>query len=360
MKKYSLLLICFAFSIVSFAQKAVITFEAKTYDFGKITEEDGKATYVFNFTNTGSTPLVVSRVQASCGCTTPTWTKEPIEPGKKGSVTVAYNPLGRPGVFTKTITVYTNASEEQVTLLIKGEVIPKSASGNSAYPVAMGDLRLKSKVIQMNNVDKGKSQNRVIEIQNSGRTNLKPVIENLPSYLNATVQPEVLKPNEEGTITFTFNSRNTNQWGPVTDEIYVVLNNQRKFSEEFQLRVIGNIVEDFSGLTLDQKRKAPIMEAISRTIDFGVIKAGSKKTAKYKIANKGVNPLEVRRVINNNREINVHPAKLSVGGGKSTFLIIDLMTKSLPEGDYKKSITLQTNDPDNSFVILVLNWKVQK
>jgi hypothetical protein len=75
----------------------------------------------------------------------------------------------------------------------------------------MGDLRLKSKVIQMNNVDKGKSQLRTIEIQNSGKTNLKPVIENLPSYLNATVQPEVLKPNEEGTITFTFNSRNTNQ-----------------------------------------------------------------------------------------------------------------------------------------------------
>ena len=66
----------------------------------------------------------MSRVHASCGCTTPTWTKEPIEPGKKGSVTVAYNPLGRPGVFTKTITVFTNASEENVTLLIKGEVIP--------------------------------------------------------------------------------------------------------------------------------------------------------------------------------------------------------------------------------------------
>jgi hypothetical protein len=102
----------------------VITFETKTWDFGKIAEEDQKATYVFNFTNTGNTPLVVSRVHASCGCTTPTWTKEPIEPGKKGSVTVAYNPLGRPGVFTKTITVFTNASEENVTLLIKGEVIP--------------------------------------------------------------------------------------------------------------------------------------------------------------------------------------------------------------------------------------------
>jgi len=71
-------------TMVSFAQKAVINFEVKTYDFGKINEDDGKATYIFNFTNAGNSPLVVSRVQASCGCTTPTWTKEPIEPGKKG------------------------------------------------------------------------------------------------------------------------------------------------------------------------------------------------------------------------------------------------------------------------------------
>ena len=126
MKKYSLLLVCLVFSLVAMSQtqKAVINFEVKTHDFGKILEKDGKVTYVFSFTNKGDAPLVINRVQASCGCTTPTWTKEPVEPGKGGDIAVTYNTSGRPGIFTKTITVYSNDQQEQTVLIIKGEVIP--------------------------------------------------------------------------------------------------------------------------------------------------------------------------------------------------------------------------------------------
>jgi hypothetical protein len=124
MKKYSMLFVCLVFSLVAMSQKPVINFEEKTHDFGKILEKDGKVTFVFNFTNKGNAPLVISRVQASCGCTTPTWTKEPIEAGKKGEIAVTYNTSGRPGVFTKNITVYSNDALEQIVLIIKGEVIP--------------------------------------------------------------------------------------------------------------------------------------------------------------------------------------------------------------------------------------------
>lgn len=345
------------------AQKPVIVFETNSHDFGKINEEDGKATFVFNFTNKGNAPMVVSRVQASCGCTTPTWTKEPIEPGRKGSITVTYNPLGRPGAFTKSITVYSNSSEEQVNLTIRGEVIPKATSDNSSsnlFPVAMSDLRLKSKTVQMNNVEKGKTQVRSIEIQNAGNNNIRPAIENLPTYITATITPEVLKPKEEGRINFTYNTKLNNQWGPLTDEVYVVVNGQKKFTEDFQIRVFSNTIEDFSKLTPDQKRKAPILESTGRTLDFGVVKQGTKKSAHFKISNKGINPLEIRRVINNNRELALHQSKLSIGSGKTGQISFTLDTKNLPEGDYKKSVTVQTNDPDNSFIILVTNWKVKK
>jgi len=106
------------------SQKASIKFDVKEHDFGKVNEKDGNVSYVFNFTNKGDAPLVVNKVQASCGCTTPVWTKEPIEAGKKGNIKVTYNTSGRPGLFTKTITVYSNDSLQQVVLIIKGEVIP--------------------------------------------------------------------------------------------------------------------------------------------------------------------------------------------------------------------------------------------
>lgn len=359
MKKSGLIIICLILTLIAFSQKAVISFEVKTHDFGKINEEDGKVTHVFDFVNKGISPLVVNRVQASCGCTTPVWTKEPIEPGRKGSVTVTYNPSGRPGTFNKSITVYSNASDEQLVLTIHGEVIAK-VNENSAFPVIMGNLHLKSKVVQMNNVDKGRTQTRVLDIKNSSNTSIKPTIENLPVYLTATVMPETLKPNEEGKITFTFISKNSIQWGPTSDDVYVILNGVKKYSEEYKLTIVSNIVEDFSKLTLDQKRKAPILEIPVRSINLGILKAGNRRVGKFKVKNKGQNALEVRRVINNNKELLVRTAKLTVAGGKSADLIVELNTKNLSEGDYKKSFTVQTNDPENSFLILILSWKVQK
>jgi hypothetical protein len=125
MKKLILLgmLMCLCIS-AAFAQ-ADIVFEEQVYDFGKIKEEDGVATAVFNFKNTGSDPLILSSVTASCGCTVPSWTKEPVPGGQAGEIKASYNASGRPGFFEKTITVKSNASEPTVTLRIKGEVIPR-------------------------------------------------------------------------------------------------------------------------------------------------------------------------------------------------------------------------------------------
>lgn len=359
MKKYSLLLICVALTMVAMSQKAVITFEQKSFDFGKVNEEDGKITHVFEFVNKGNAPLVVNRAQASCGCTTPAWTKEPIEPGKKGSITVTYNTTGRPGAFTKTITVYSNATEEQSVLIIRGDVTPKQSTENNPYPVNMGGLGLKTKVIQMNNVDKGKTQLRTVDIQNLSKNVLTPIIDNLPPYITAIVSPQSLKPNEEGKIAFTFDSKKCSQWGPITDDVYVVVNGAKKTAEEFKMLVVSNVVEDFIKMTLDQKRKSPILEIADRNLNLGTLDINSKKSGKIKINNKGQNSLEIRRIINNNKELTIKLPKYSLSGGKSTDFTVNLDTKGLVSGDYKKSFTIQTNDPENSFIILVVGWKVK-
>jgi len=89
------------------------------HDFAKIPQ--GKpVTYVFDFTNTGLTPLVLDNVQASCGCTTPEWSKEAVAPGASSKITVGYNAAAA-GPFTKQITItYNGTQTKQVT--IKGEV----------------------------------------------------------------------------------------------------------------------------------------------------------------------------------------------------------------------------------------------
>ncbi len=112
---------------VTFAQSGKIKFDKLEHDFGKITEEAGVATYTFSFKNEGNAPLLVTNAQASCGCTTPDWSKEPILPGKQGFIKVQYNPAGRPGSFSKGVTISTNGDPANVQVTIKGEVVPTGA-----------------------------------------------------------------------------------------------------------------------------------------------------------------------------------------------------------------------------------------
>ena len=103
------------------------TFVTESHDFGTIKEADGLATFVFEFTNTGTDPLILKNVQPSCGCTTPDWPKEPILPGKKSAIKVSYNPSGRPGSFEKSITVTSDGNPGTQVLKINGIVTPKPA-----------------------------------------------------------------------------------------------------------------------------------------------------------------------------------------------------------------------------------------
>ena len=115
-----------------------LTIEKTSHDFGTI-EEGVQATVTFTFKNTGNAPLVLNSVRASCGCTTPKWTKEPVAPGAEGTITAIYNSKGRPGNFTKTITVSHNDKtlNGQTFLTIRGvvkqaapKVVPSVANPN--------------------------------------------------------------------------------------------------------------------------------------------------------------------------------------------------------------------------------------
>jgi hypothetical protein len=87
----------------------VITFEKKTHDFGDIFQGD-KVEETFKFTNTGNEPLIITNVQVTCGCTTPKgWPRDPIMPGGKGEITVAFNSAGKSGRQNKVVTVVSNA-----------------------------------------------------------------------------------------------------------------------------------------------------------------------------------------------------------------------------------------------------------
>ena len=101
---------------------STIDFESKVVDYGTI-EHKSDGVRKFVFTNNGTDPLIIKNAKGSCGCTVPTWPKEPILPGETAEIGVKYA-TNRVGKFTKTITLTTNADKKPVILTIKGEVNP--------------------------------------------------------------------------------------------------------------------------------------------------------------------------------------------------------------------------------------------
>ena len=122
------LLIAFSIGLTLSAadkNKSQIKFEQTVFDFGNIKEDGGKVSHEFTFTNVGEEPLKITSARAECGCTTPEYPKDEIAPGESGTIKVTYNPLGRPGGFTKVVTVRCTGNPGKVNLKIRGTVLPK-------------------------------------------------------------------------------------------------------------------------------------------------------------------------------------------------------------------------------------------
>lgn len=111
---------------ISFAQakNADIKFEKTTHNVGEFPEKKPVTYATFKFTNVGNAPLVIHQVVASCGCTVPTYSKEPILPGKTGEVKVTYDGTDKPlGFFKKSIIVRSNAKTPTTRLFIEGTMV---------------------------------------------------------------------------------------------------------------------------------------------------------------------------------------------------------------------------------------------
>jgi Protein of unknown function (DUF1573) len=135
MKKFLLSLLVVAAGLTSFSSiaqveggGAKIEFKKDTHDYGNV-KYGADGTCTFEFTNTGDAPLIISNAKGSCGCTVPSWPKEPIAPGASSVITVKYD-TKRPGAIAKSVTITSNATNEPNKVIrIKGTVLPAPENG---------------------------------------------------------------------------------------------------------------------------------------------------------------------------------------------------------------------------------------
>lgn len=119
--------LAFIVASASFSYAQEIKFETNTINYGKI-EKGSDGVRIFKFTNVGDAPLIIKNAVGSCGCTVPTYSKEPIMPGQSSEISVRYD-TQREGMFTKNVTVTTNSIKgDTERLVITGEVFSKNTN----------------------------------------------------------------------------------------------------------------------------------------------------------------------------------------------------------------------------------------
>ncbi len=329
------------------------------HDFGKFKEEAGRQTYDFIVTNEGKDPLVIQNIVASCGCTTPEWTRSPIPAGGKGKITAIYDPKDRPGPFNKTLSVYSNSKPEVVVLTIKGEVTPREKTVEDLFTFPVGAVRFESNHMAFTNIKKTEKKIRVMQMVNTSDKDAKVEFINLPPHLVVKATPSTLKPGEKGMIEGTFDATKNTGWGNVSDMIKVKINDV--VLENVYYYVSANLVEDFSSLSKEEMLNAPVFRISSNTYDLGKIKGSTQNEVEFKFKNEGKRDLVIRHIRSTcgctaiqqgNQGVGIKPGESS--SIKATF------NSGGYTGKVTKAVYVYTNDPKNSEIVLMINAEVEQ
>lgn len=359
MKNIFLVLILFAIALgYSNGQtvKAKINFETLEHDFGTFKEEAGSQTYNFKFVNNGASPLILNNVRASCGCTTPQWTKEPVAPGEEGFIKVSYNPRNRPGPFNKTVTVSSNAENPTTILRIKGVVEQRERTLAEQYPRQIGPLRARTNQISFVRLNENETKTEELEVMNDSDKPVKIEFKTPPGHLSVKADPETVQPKEKGKIIVTYNASKLNTYGFVMHRIYLNLNGESDYRNS--IGVSATIQEDFSSLTPEELVNAPVVTFNEKSYDFGDINQGDEVEHTFTIKNEGKRDLIIRRVKTSCGCTAVTPEKKVISQNESVPLKVKFNSRG-KRGRQNKSITVITNDPKNPTSILRVSSNVK-
>jgi hypothetical protein len=349
------LLICLPFANQAQTAKSRIAFEKLQHNFGTFKEELGVQTVAFNFKNDGAVPLILNNVQASCGCTTPEWTREPVAPGAKGIIKVSYDPRNRPGVFNKTIRVSSNAENADVVLTILGDVTPRARTIEEDYPNQIGMIRAKTNYIAFPSIKENQIKKDSTEIINTSDQTVQLSFKTPPPHLSAVFKPAKLAPKQKGYIVVTFDASKIKAYGFITHRIYLNIDGQDDYRNS--IAISTTLEEDFSKLSAEDLKNAPMVTYDLEAFDFGDIKPNSKNEHTFNLKNAGKKDLIIRDVKSSCGCTAVSPSKNVIPASESVPLkvVFDSTGKS---GRQNKTITVITNDPKNPTTVLRISSNI--
>ncbi len=341
-------------------QGAVIEFKEPNHDFGTFKEESGPQKFRFNFINKGNAPVKVTNVQASCGCTTPGWSKDEVPPGGTGFVEAEYNPAGRPGAFNKSLTVTSTAAQNPTSVLtIKGTVTERVKTAADLYPRKFGNVRLVSEYLNLGRVSPDKEGKQSFKIYNewSGPATIA-LPAGTPAHFKLSIDKTTLQPKETADITVTYDAKVKKDWGYVNDPIDIQI--QDSSAHTLKAYVIATIEMEPTKLDEKEALKGPRMKFKDGKTEhqFGDLKIGDVVSTEFEFTNTGAKPLEIFKSKASCGCTASQPSKTLLAPGETGNIKVTFNTAGKHEGDQQQSVTLYTNDPVEPTRFLTIKAKI--
>lgn len=354
---WSIIFLSFLSSAVYPQLAEPLNFNEKTHDFGEILEQNGNAEFDFVFTNNSGRPIKIISVQASCGCTTPGWTKEAVAPGKTGYIKASYNPKGRPGYFNKSLTVSTDLSGSPIILQIKGSVVDKLSNKNELLTAANGNLRLNANSFNVGKVFINKESSPAeFVVSNSGTQTIEFTNTIAPQYITV-LTPHSLKPGERGIITIKYDAQLKKSYGFQSENIEIITTDKVVPNKSFS--VYATVEEYFPVLSTEELMKAPIILVDKYEVDFQRLKPNTWVENTVSIQNKGKKNLELRHLQSNCSCLIASYDKRVLKPGETGKITLRLNTEGR-SGTQNKAVTIYSNDPRNPVQRITVSGYVEE
>lgn len=340
--------ILFIFSLLTVSLSALaqprISSNKETHHFGQI-EWKRPVTVEYTITNTGDKPLVLTNVTTSCACSVADWTKEPIAPGKKGTVKATFDAKAL-GHFDKSVGIYSNAEPRLVYLKFDGEVVREVKDYTKSHPYLIGQICTDRTEFDFPDVHKGEKPVLTMRVVNLSDRPYEPVLMHLPPYLEVETRPGVLLKGQKGTIKLTLDTEQLIDLGLTQTSVYLARFAGDKVSEENEIPVSAVLLPDFSGMTEQDKANAPAIQLSQSKIDLSALLA-KKNKAKHDIVitNKGKSPLQISKLQVFNPAVGVALKKSVLQPGESTRLRVTIQKDNLGKRKRHLRILMITNDP---------------
>ncbi|MEM7375501.1 MAG: DUF1573 domain-containing protein [Bacteroidota bacterium] len=339
---------------VGLAQDPVnIEFEETTHQFGTIQKGD-KAEHTFTFTNMSDEAVVLQNVKASCGCTTPNWTRDEVAPGETGEIQVKYN-TNRVGAFTKTVTVTYDKAQRPVVLYIKGTVQAPPSKTDDIYQHKIGNLAFDKVRENVGVLDSDKEKAMTFKVKNIGP---KPI--QLDQEISKEMMFEVsvdrprLLPGEFTNIRV--NAIGSKFINAGTFMSNITLNTNDNLQPSKGLAISGNINKV---MTVEELAKLPNIAFETLEYDAGKVLEGEKVVFGFKFTNTGEEPLELQSVKASCGCTATAPKDDIIAGGATSEIVATFDSRNR-KGPQTKTITVRSNDPDQATVILRLKVEVEQ